>query len=80
MTGLDRTNSSLSFCHGYQQLLYFNNKNIFTHCDCECPIHGSLDFLTTMLNPLTAGTDYIRILHFLLAYCISAFKQVEDIK
>ena len=32
-----------------------------------------------LFNPLTAVTDYIR-LHFLLAYCISAFKQVEDIK
>ena len=31
-------------------------------------------------NPLTSGTDYIRFLHFLLAYCISAFKRVEDIK
>ena len=32
------------------------------------------------INPLTAGTDYIRFLHFLLAHYISAFKQVEDIK
>ena len=30
-----------------------------------------------VINPLTAGTDYFRFLHFLLAYCISA---VEDIK
>ena len=28
-------------------------------------------------NPLT---DCIRFLHFLLAYCLSVFKQVEDIK
>ena len=34
----------------------------------------------SMLNPLTAGTYYIRFLHFLFAYCISAFKQFEDIK
>ena len=35
---------------------------------------------STNITPLTAGTDYIVFLHFLLAYCISAFKQVEDIK
>ena len=31
-----------------------------------------------VLNPLTAGTVYIRFLHFLLAHYISAFKPVKD--
>ena len=33
-----------------------------------------------LINPLTAGNDYIRFLHFLSACCLLAFKQVEDIQ
>ena len=29
------------------------------------------------INPLTAGPEYIRVLHFLLAHHISAFKHVK---
>ena len=36
--------------------------------------------LSVYINPSTASTDYTRFLYFLLPYCISAFKQVEDIK
>ena len=32
----------------------------------------------TVVNPLTAGADYIRFLNFLLACTISAFKDIED--
>ena len=50
---------------------------------CDCCIKSKWVSEGIVLNPSTAGTDYIRFFYsfkFLLPHCISAFKQVKDIK
>ena len=48
--------------------------------DWPLSLQVCIDLQNIFINPLTAGADHTRFLHFILAHYISAFKPVKDKK